>query len=127
MTGPEFGLWRELVTFESADEAVAVIDDLRAAVEDLPDGGGRRRGQRPLLRVPRRRLPGYDDATFSYTYAEGLGGVVYQFVRVGHAVLATAQYGEWSPETPQISAPRSSTAQNTQLTPLMCEYTDEGC
>ncbi len=69
---------------------------------------------------------GYDDATFSYTYAEGLGGVVYQFVRVGHAVLATAQYGEWSPDTAATGAEELN-GENTQLTPLMCEYADEGC
>ena len=54
---------------------------------------------------------------------EGLGGVVYQFVRVGHAVLATAQYGEWSPDTAATGAEELN-GENTQLTPLMCEYAD---
>ena len=125
VSGPEFGLWRELVTFESADEAVAVIDDLRAAVEECPTVAGDDAAS-DISFVAHDVESGYDDATFSYTYAEGLGGVVYQFVRVGHAVLGTAQYGEWSPDTAATGAEELN-GENTQLTPLMCEYADEGC
>ncbi|MET0523426.1 MAG: hypothetical protein ABWZ91_01390, partial [Nocardioides sp.] len=63
---------------------------------------------------------------FSYTFAEGLGGGVYQFVRVGHAILATGHEGELGPET-AAQAAEELNGENTQLTPLMCEYTDEGC
>ncbi|HET9423219.1 MAG TPA: hypothetical protein VFO49_18925 [Nocardioides sp.] len=125
VAGPEFGLWRELVTFESTDEAVAVIADLRAAVEECPTVPDEESAN-DLTFVAHDVDSGYDDATFSYTYAEGLGGVVYQFVRVGHSVLATAQYGEWSPETTAAGAEELN-GENTQLTPLMCEYTDDGC
>jgi hypothetical protein len=52
--------------------------------------------------------------------------VVYQFVRVGHAVLGTAQYGEWIPETVAQGA-EDLNGENTQLTPLMCEYSEKGC
>ena len=125
VSGPEFGLWRELVTFETADEAVAVVADLRAAVEECPSVAGDDPAT-DLAFVAHDVDSGYDDATFSYTYAEGLGGAVYQFVRVGHAVLATAQYGEWSPETTADGAEQLN-GENTQLTPLMCEYSEEGC
>ncbi len=125
VTGPEYAVWRELVTFDTADEAVAVVDDLRAAVEECPTLEGDEPAN-DLSFVSHDVDSGYDDATFSYTYAEGLGGVVYQFVRVGHAVLGTAQYGEWSPDTAATGAEELN-GENTQLTPLMCEYADEGC
>ncbi|HWM74857.1 MAG TPA: hypothetical protein VNQ53_14000 [Nocardioides sp.] len=125
VTGPEYGVWRELVTFETTDEAVAVVEDLRAAVEECPSVAGDQAAN-DLSFVSHDVESGYDDATFSYTYREGLGGVVYQFVRVGHAVLATAQSGEWSPETARTGAEELN-GENTQLTPLMCEYAEDGC
>ncbi len=125
VTGPEYGIWRELVTFDSTDEAVAVVEELRAAVADCPQVAADDPAN-DLSFVSHDVDSGYDDATFSYTYSEGLGGVVYQFVRVGHAVLATAQAGEWSPETAKTGAEELN-GENTQLTPLMCEYTEEGC
>jgi hypothetical protein len=123
-TGPEFGLWRELITFESADQAAAAVEGLRLAVEACPTLAGDEASE--VTFVAHDVDSGYDDATFSYTYSEGLGGVVYQFVRVGHAVLATAQYGEWAPETTPDGA-RALNGENSQLTPLMCEYTEDGC
>ena len=125
VTGPEYGIWRELVTFDSTDEAVAVVEELRAAVADCPQVAADDPAN-DLSFVSHDVDSGYDDATFSYTYSEGLGGVVYQFVRVGHAVLATAQAGEWSPETAKSGAEELN-GENTQLIPLMCEYTEEGC
>jgi hypothetical protein len=122
--GPEYAAWRELVTFESADEAAAAVAGLRAAVRECPTLAGDEAAN--LTFVSHDVDSGYDDATFSYTYSQGLGGVVYQFVRVGHAVLATAQYGEWAPETTPDGA-RALNGENTQLTPLMCEYTEAGC
>jgi len=123
-TGPEYAAWRELVTFESADEAAAAVAGLRAAVRECPTLAGDEAAN--LTFVSHDVDSGYDDATFSSTYREGLGGVVYQFVRVGHAVLATAQAGEWSPETAETGAEEIN-GENSQLTPLMCEYTEAGC
>jgi hypothetical protein len=125
VTGPEYGTWRELVTFETAGEAEAVVADLRSAVDECPvlessEVSG------DLTFVAHDVDSGYDDATFSYTYAEGLGGSVYQFVRVGHAILATGHEGEFGPET-VAQAAEDLNGENTQLTPLMCEYSDEGC
>jgi hypothetical protein len=125
VTGPEFAQWRELVTFPSADEAVAVLAAIREAVESCPEVSGDEPAN-DLTFVSHPVDSGYDDTTFSYTYREGLGGVVYQFVRVGHAVLATAQSGEWAPETTPEGA-RQLNGENSQLTPLMCEYTQAGC
>jgi hypothetical protein len=125
VTGPEYAQWRELVTFPSADEAVAAVAGIRGAVEQCPAVSGDEPAN-DLTFVSHDVESGYDDATFSYTYREGLGGVVYQFVRVGHAVLATAQSGEWAPETTPEGA-RQLNGENTQLTPLMCEYTEAGC
>jgi hypothetical protein len=125
VTGPEYATWRELVTFETAGAAEAVVADLRAAVEECPvlessEVNG------DMSFVARDVDSGHDDVTFSYTFAEGLGGGVYQFVRVGHAILATGHEGELGPET-AAQAAEELNGENTQLTPLMCEYTDEGC
>jgi hypothetical protein len=125
-SGIEYGVWRELVTFETADEAVAVVADLRAAVEECPVVPGDEQAGGDLNFVTHDVNSGYDDATFSYSYDTGTGGVVYQFVRVGHAVLGTAQYGEWIPETVAQGA-EDLNGENTQLTPLMCEYSEKGC
>ena len=122
--GPEFAAWRELVTFESAHDAETVVAGLRAAVRECPTLAGDEAAN--LTFVSHDVDSGYDDATFSSTYRQGLGGVVYQFVRVGHAVLATAQAGEWSPETAETGA-EDLNGENSQLTPLMCEYTEAGC
>jgi hypothetical protein len=125
VTGPEYAQWRELVTFPTADAAVAALAGISQAVEQCPAVSGDEPAN-DLAFVTHPVDSGYDDVTFSYTYSEGLGGVVYQFVRVGHAILATAQYGEWAPETVATGAEELN-GENTQLTPLMCEYTQAGC
>jgi hypothetical protein len=125
VSGPEYGMTRELVTFISADEASLTISALRDAVQACPVVPG----DEPANDLTLRTVDvdsGYDDATFAVTYGEGLGGTVFQFVRVGHAVLATAHGGEYSPSTVAAGA-RELNRENQQLTPLMCEYTEEGC
>ena len=124
-TGPEYGMWRELVTFVSADEASLTVSALRDAVAECPTLPGSDPAN-DLTFEAHDVDSGYDDATFAYTYSQGLGGVVYQFVRVGHAVLATAHSGEYAPESTGPGA-RELSSQNEQLTALMCEYTEEGC
>ncbi len=125
VTGPEYGMWRELVTFVSADEASLTVAALRDAVAECPTLPGSDPAN-DLTFETHDVDSGSDDATFAYTYGEGLGGVVYQFVRAGHAVLATAHSGEYSPGSTGPGA-RELAAQNQQLTALMCEYTEDGC
>ena len=122
-TGPEYGLWRELVTFDSARRGRGGRRGPAAAVEDCPTVARPRMPANDLTFVSHDVDSGYDDATFSYTYARGSAASVYQFVRVGHAVLATAQSGEWSPRAPRGPAPSELNGENPQLTALMCEYT----
>lgn len=125
VTGPEFSRVRELVSFADAEEAVAAVAALRSAVEQCPEVAGDEPADDEFY-VSHRIVSGYDDATFSSTYREGVGGGVYQFVRVGHAVLATVWGGEWSADT----APRGARLlddENRELTPLMCEFTQAGC
>jgi hypothetical protein len=125
VSGPEYGLWRELVTFEFEESASAMVDQLNAAVEACPTVTGDQAAN-DITFVSHDVDAGHEAATFAYTYREGLGGVIYQFVAVGHAVLATAQYGEWSPGTTGPGA-RQLNSENKQLTALMCEYTETGC
>jgi len=69
---------------------------------------------------------GYDDVTFAATYRVGLGGGIYQFVRVGRAVLATLETGELGPGSVG-PAVRSLTTENTAVTAQMCAFTAAGC
>jgi hypothetical protein len=123
-TGPEYEDAREVRVLASADEAVAQMSALRAAVEGCPeeqlDGGG------ALVRTTFDEDTGYETITFSSTYTEGLGGTVQQFVRVGSAILATSIYGEFGPEVDPSSV-RERTDLAGRITPSMCVFTEAGC
>ncbi len=125
VSGPEYGLWRELVTFEDEGRPAAIVAKIAASVDACPTVPGDQPAN-DITFVSHDVDSGPATATFAYTYREGLGGVVYQFVAVGHAILATAQYGEWSPGTTGPGA-RQLNSENKQLTALMCEYTEPGC
>lgn len=64
--------------------------------------------------------------TFGQTYREGLGGAVYQFVRIGSAILGTAHAGEYSPQTIQGGAD-VLTEDNKSVTEQMCVFAEKGC
>ena len=120
VTGPEYSLTRQLETFADADTAAGMLADLRAALADCPVSGSK-------VFTELDAQTSYDDSvTFSMTYDEGLGGTIFQVVRVGRAVLLVAETGEYSPET-VANGVTELTAANRQVTDLMCEFTEAGC
>lgn len=124
-TGPEYSASRELITFGSADEAVAALVTIRDAVDACPEMAGDTRENDMFFAV----LPvdaSYDSATFGMTYRVGLGGGIWQFVRVGRSLLGTSVGGEYAPETIEAGADALNEG-NKEVTSAMCIFTDEGC
>jgi hypothetical protein len=118
VTGPEYRESRELVTFASSADLTVALDELRTASGSCtPDG---------RVVTPYDAGVGDDSVTFGLTYHEGLGGEIYQFVRVGRALLATYRLGEWSPETLPHGF-TEVTAANKGLVPDLCPFTERGC
>jgi hypothetical protein len=129
VTGPEYGLVRELQTFENPGQAAAVVDALRSALQSCPTSPA------PDGDPVNDRLfqtldadTGYPSSvTFGFTYRNGLGGALFQVVRVGRAVLATVETGEFGPDSLAIRTP-GLTDDNRVLTDLMrCSWTTAGC
>ena len=123
-TGPELRDSRELVLYDTADEAVEVVTGLRDAVSACPDQEVEGGSTQVITSLPGDT--GYDTVTFAVTYTEGLGGGVYQFTRVGRAVLATYDGGEWGPDS-IASGAATATKLTGRITPAMCTFTDAGC
>lgn len=124
--GPEYRSARELATFPSADEAVAAIAFIRDTLERCPSSDGETRANDVTYAADDAAV-GYDAVTFSALYRSGLtGNRIFQFVRVGNAVLATEQAGEWSSETVGDGIV-GLTDSNGALTQQMCLFTETGC
>ena len=123
VTGPEFADNREVRTYASAAEAVAEMSALRAALVTCPeepnDGGTE-------FHTTYDDTTGYETLTYSDTIDYGLGGVLYQFVRVGNAVLATSTYGEYGQEIDRGTV-RERTALATRIVGSLCVFTQKGC
>ena len=115
-TGVEYRESRELVTFSSTADITSPLGTLREAVGACADAT-----------VQDAAPSGADDAvTFVEMPAEGLGGEVFQFVRVGRALYATYQSGEWSPETIG-SGVEQLTGRTEAMLPDLCPWTETGC
>lgn len=119
-TGIEYGRTRELVTYGSADEAVAAMTALSAAVDGCPESEDR-------LFQSFDADTGYESSlTFGFTYREGIGGTLFQVVRVGRAILATSASGDFLADSLGSGVP-GETADNAEITALMCTWTEAGC
>lgn len=131
-TGPEYEESRELVVFADADAAVAAMADLRSAVTGCPteiNEADPTSNQEQAWDVQRANTGYEDSATFSLTYTDGLpGGEIWQFTRVGRAIIAVSTGGEYSRQPSSLRfAVRRLTAVTALMTPAMCEYTEAGC
>jgi hypothetical protein len=127
VTGPEYVMVRELVTFGSASEATAALAGVRTALAACPEApASDPANDRTFTELEAE--PGYEDAvTFGQIYREGTGGGVYQFIRVGNAVLATLAGGEYYlPPSLQAGADYL-TEENLAVTDAMCLWTEAGC
>lgn len=125
-TGPEYADDRQLTTYASVAKAVAQMEAIRAAVDDctgFTDDSGA-----DLVYHQYRADTGYADSiTFGSTYRAGPpGGEIVQALRVGRAILALSQYGEWMPQTQAAYVPHL-TARTKAILPAMCAFTSAGC
>ena len=121
LEGIEYSVTRELVTYDTAEQASSVLGSLSDAVAACPEDENR------LFRTLDADT-GYESSlTFGYTYREGLGGARFQVVRVGRSVLATVETGEFGPDSLAAGVP-TLTEDNRQVTDLMrCYWAEDGC
>ena len=118
--GIEYGRTRELVTYESADDAVAAMTALSTDVEGCPESEDR-------VFQSFDADTGYESSlTFGFTYREGIGGTLFQVVRVGRSILATSASGDFLADSLGSGVP-DETARNAAITALMCPWTEAGC
>ncbi len=129
-TMPQFRESRELVTFARTDDASEAIGRVVDAVGDCPVEPGDTAANDKLVDVQpidEADLGGPDESvTFSITYREGLGGGIYQFVRVGRAVYGTFVEGEYSRDAAAQAAGELS-GKTKALLPELCVWTETGC
>ncbi len=130
-TGPEFAEARELVEFASADEAVAAMGEVRSAVAACPT----EINELDPTNSPEQAWDvlesdtGYEDSvTLSLTYTDGLpGGQIWQFTRVGKAIIAVSTSGEYAGGRSAALAAVRLTEITRHIAPEMCRYTVDGC
>lgn len=129
-TGPEFVESRELVAFESADDAVAVLERVRSAIAACPT----QVNEQDPTNSPEQAWDvidadnGYDSVTFSLTYTDGMpGGTIWQLTRVGRAVLAVDVGGEYARGRSARFGARRLSEITGHITPAMCAFTEAGC
>ncbi len=129
-TMPQYRESRELVTFARADDASAAIQRVEAGLQDCRVIPGDTAADDKLVDVQPvddADLGGPDESvTFTITYREGLGGGVYQFVRVGRAVYGTFVEGEYSRDA-AAQATGELSGKTKALVPEMCLWTESGC
>lgn len=117
--GPEYRENRELVTFASSADLTAALDAIRSGAVESCAPEGR------LLASYDERV-GDDAVTLAMGYSEGLGLDVFQFVRVGRALLATHRAGEGLLDNAEQGV-RDMTKANRGLVPDLCPFTERGC
>ncbi len=90
-TGPGYSESREVVEFAGADDAAAVLADLRSAISACPTEVNEfdPTDSPEIAWTVEPADTGYEDSvTFAQTYVDGMpGGAIWQFTRVGRAIL----------------------------------------
>jgi hypothetical protein len=123
-TGPEFEDARQVTTYTTAAEAIDQMNAIRsklAACTSYPSGDS------TMLFHRYQADTGYDDSiTYGTTYDMGTGGELVQIVRVGRAILAISNYGEWMVDTQRTEIP-TLTSLTKRILPAMCTFTAAGC
>lgn len=116
--GPEFFEGRELIVHTDSEVAEAVLARVRAA-----QGCGRFDNQ---VWTAFGSDTGHDSLTLGLSWSDGLGSSVFQWTRVGSAVLLVATYGEGSIDSLPAKA-RGVTSTTRELARAMCAFTVAGC
>lgn len=117
--GPEYYDGRELIAYADSEVALNAMAPIRRAAQDCRDIDER-------VWTPLEADTGYDSVTMGLTYTEGLGSSVFQFTRVGSAILLVTTYGEGSLESLPRQA-REVTGITEQIAPAMCAFSETGC
>ena len=129
-TMPQFRESRELVTFARTDDASAAIQRVEEGLQSCSVIPGDTAANDKLVDVQPvddADLGGPDESvTLSITYREGLGGGIYQFVRVGRAVYGTFVEGEYSRDAAAQAAGELA-GKTKAIVPEMCIWTVTGC
>jgi hypothetical protein len=123
-TGPEFADARQVTTYATAAEATDQMNTIRSRLDACPsDGVGDSREHYHRYNAD----TGYGDSiTFGTTYDIGTGGELVQIVRVGRAILALSNSGEFVAESQQDAVPLT-TKLAKRILPAMCTFTSAGC
>lgn len=124
MQGEEFVDRRELRTFDNQATASAVMAEIEKSVDACPlerSGSGREQAWTPL-----RAETGLATYSFSRT-VQPMGGAIYQYTRVGRAILTVVWSGEGTtPEGARRDIGELSRI-TTAIAPEMCIWSDAGC
>lgn len=130
-TGTGYAESREVVELAGADDAAAAMADLRSAVSACPTEVNEfdPTNSPEMAWTMEPADTGYEDSvTFAQTYVDGMpGGAIWQFTRVGRAILVTFVGGEYAPGRSVTMAVDQLTQVTRSITPAMCEYTEDGC
>jgi hypothetical protein len=123
-TGPEYADSRQVTTYATATEATHQMNAIRARLDTC-----RTQPSDDSTLLYHRYQPdtGYEDSiTYGTTYDVGTGGELVQIVRVGRAILAVSNYGEFVAESQQEAVP-FTTNLSKRILPAMCTFTAAGC
>lgn len=117
--GPEYHDARELLVFADSEAALETMVPIREAAQEC-------RTMDNQVWTPLDEDTGWDSVTMGLSYDDGLGSSVFQFTRVGSAVLFATTYGEGSLQSlPDQGA--DVTDVTTAIAPAMCVFTADGC
>jgi len=127
---PQYRESRELVTFSRTEDAKAAIARITEAVQGCPTIPGQTSADDravDLQPADAAALGDPDEAvTFTVAYREGLGGGIWQLVRVGRAVYATYVEGEFSHDSIG-QAVTGLSGKTKAMVPQLCPWTETGC
>jgi hypothetical protein len=127
-SGPEYLEVRQVVAYADADAAVRQMTYLRQLFDACPteDAVPDDVGGNTMVWDVFEPKPGYDTVAVGQALDQGLGGQVFQFTRVGRAILALSTSGELSrPGLRSAVEPLDQTSR--ELAPLLCSFTEAGC
>jgi hypothetical protein len=132
-SNPEDGRDRLLITFGTADEAVAYVDRLVRQVRACPKEPGSD-GSTLVHDVLTTQVGGQSAALVFRSKRDGspsIGRTVYHVVRFGKAVLVDQTYNEGGAEVDPVAAARDQvdrqTAASAEVVAAMCRFTRAGC
>ncbi len=123
-SGPEYSETREIVVYPDVEGAARVLDALTDSAMDCP-----RQESGPdsaTLTTVSDWSAGEDGVVVVRTYENSLGAELLHFTRVGHAVLGSSTYGEYSPDNTEPGVTEQSRSL-AAIVDQLCVFSDDGC